>query len=130
MIVVSGQRSDVSEKTGAKRMSEKITGLALCTLLFALCFPAEAQQPKKVPRIGYLSNIDPASDSARSEAIRLALRELGYIEGQNLVRINVLDGCASISAMATSRTSGRRATRLSCASMPTATEYFFTIVQY
>jgi putative ABC transport system substrate-binding protein len=45
---------------------------------------AEAQQPKKVPRIGYLSQIDPASESARSEAIRRALRERGYIEGQNI----------------------------------------------
>jgi putative ABC transport system substrate-binding protein len=45
---------------------------------------AEAQQPKKVPRIGYLSSFDPATDSTRSEAIRLALRELGYIEGQSI----------------------------------------------
>ena len=45
---------------------------------------AEAQQPKKVPRIGYLSATDPATESTRSEAIRLALRELGYIEGQNI----------------------------------------------
>ena len=45
---------------------------------------AEAQQPKKVPRIGYLSSFDPATESARSEAIRLALRERGYIEGQNI----------------------------------------------
>jgi putative ABC transport system substrate-binding protein len=45
---------------------------------------AEAQQTKKVPRIGYLTSLDPASESARSEAIRLALRELGYIEGQNI----------------------------------------------
>jgi len=45
---------------------------------------AEAQQPKKVPRIGYLSNIDPSGESARSEGIRRALRELGYIEGQNI----------------------------------------------
>ena len=45
---------------------------------------AQAQQPKKVPRIGYLSSADPASESTRSEAIRLALRELGYIEGQNI----------------------------------------------
>ena len=44
----------------------------------------QAQQPKKVPRIGYLSSVDPASESTRSEAIRLALRELGYIEGQNI----------------------------------------------
>jgi putative tryptophan/tyrosine transport system substrate-binding protein len=45
---------------------------------------AEAQQPKKVPRIGYLSPSDAATESTRSEAIRLALRELGYIEGQNI----------------------------------------------
>ena len=45
---------------------------------------ADAQQPKKVPRIGYLSTTDPASDSARAEAIRRALRELGHIEGQNI----------------------------------------------
>jgi putative ABC transport system substrate-binding protein len=45
---------------------------------------AEAQQPKKVPLIGYLASSDAATDSTRSEAIRLALRELGYIEGQNI----------------------------------------------
>ena len=58
--------------------------LRLCALLFALCVPAQAQQPKKVPRIGYLSSFDPAIESTRVEAIRLALRELGYIEGQNI----------------------------------------------
>ena len=45
---------------------------------------ARAQQPKKVPRIGYLSTRDSASESSRSEAIRLGLRELGYVEGQNI----------------------------------------------
>ena len=65
-------------------MHKKITRLVLCALLFAHSFPAAAQQPKKVPRIGYLSVVDPASDSARAEAIRLALRERGYIEGQNI----------------------------------------------
>ena len=45
----------------------------------------ESQQPTKVFRIGYLSNTDPASESARSEAIRMALSERGYIEGQNIV---------------------------------------------
>jgi putative ABC transport system substrate-binding protein len=53
-------------------------------MLFALCGSTEAQQPKKVARIGYLSSIEPARESTRSEAIRLALRELGYIEGQNI----------------------------------------------
>jgi ABC-type uncharacterized transport system substrate-binding protein len=61
--------------------------VALCALLFALCGSAHAQQPKKVWRIGYLSTADAATDSARGargEGIRLALRDLGYIEGQNI----------------------------------------------
>jgi putative tryptophan/tyrosine transport system substrate-binding protein len=59
-------------------------GTLMGAMLFALCSSAAAQQPKKVPRIGYLSSSDPATESARSEAIRLALRERGYIEGQNI----------------------------------------------
>ena len=61
-----------------------ITILTFSAMLFALCVPAQAQQPKKIYRIGYLSGIDRATYSARFEAIRLALRELGYIEGQNI----------------------------------------------
>ena len=57
---------------------------ALCAMLFALFVPAGAQEPSKVPRIGYPSSSNPATESARAEAIRLALRELGYIEGQNI----------------------------------------------
>ncbi|HTN69566.1 MAG TPA: hypothetical protein VMO00_00575, partial [Methylomirabilota bacterium] len=67
-----------------KEMKTKLTILMLCALLFALCAFAEAQQPKKVPTIGYLSALDVSRESTRSEAIRLALRELGYIEGQNI----------------------------------------------
>jgi len=44
----------------------------------------DAQQLKKIPRIGYLASLSPSSESSRAEAIRLALRELGYIEGQNI----------------------------------------------
>jgi len=65
-------------------MKKKITVLALCAALFSLYLPAGAQQPKKVFRIGYLSSSDPATESTRAEAIRLALRDLGYIEGQNI----------------------------------------------
>jgi putative tryptophan/tyrosine transport system substrate-binding protein len=65
-------------------MKKKITVLALGAMLFALCVPAQAQQPKKVTRIGYLSSQDAAYESARAEGIRLALRDLGYIEGQNI----------------------------------------------
>src|SRR6266542_5811694 len=53
-------------------------------MLLAVAVIAEAQQPKKVSRLGYLSNTDPATDSPRAEGIRLALRDLGYIEGQNI----------------------------------------------
>jgi putative ABC transport system substrate-binding protein len=53
-------------------------------MLFALCLPAAAQQTAKIPRIGYLVASDPATDSTRFEGIRLALREVGYIEGQNI----------------------------------------------
>jgi ABC-type uncharacterized transport system substrate-binding protein len=67
-----------------KNMNKKLTALTLCAMLFAFCLPAEAQQPKKVPRIGYLTALDPASESFRSEPIRQALRELGYTEGQNI----------------------------------------------
>src|SRR5258706_9866549 len=45
---------------------------------------SEAQQPKKVPLLGYLSSGDAASNSAGFDGIRLALRERGYIEGQNI----------------------------------------------
>jgi putative tryptophan/tyrosine transport system substrate-binding protein len=65
-------------------MKRKTIVLELCALLFALCFSAWAQQPGKIPRIGYLSNSDPVTESARAEAIRLALRERGYIEGKNI----------------------------------------------
>ena len=57
----------------------------ITTILLTTASLAHAQQPKKVPRLGYLAITDPATESARAEAIRLALRERGYIEGQNIV---------------------------------------------
>ena len=65
-------------------MSVKIFRVALCAMLFALSLPAHAQQAKKIHRIGYLSSTDPANEFPRAEAIRLALRALGYTEGQNI----------------------------------------------
>ena len=76
--------SDEGIEDKEKHMTKKISILILYALLLALCTPAAAQQPKKVPRIGYLSSSDSASESTRFEAIRLALRERGYIEGQNI----------------------------------------------
>src|SRR5262245_1138574 len=66
------------------RRNKKLIGVALCALVLALGSSVEAQQPKNVPRIGYLSALDPVSESTRVEGIRSALRERGYIEGQNI----------------------------------------------
>jgi ABC-type uncharacterized transport system substrate-binding protein len=61
-----------------------LLSILLVAVQLAVSVIAQAQQPRKVSRIGYLSNADPATDSARAEGIRLALRERGYIEGQNI----------------------------------------------
>jgi ABC-type uncharacterized transport system substrate-binding protein len=66
-------------------MKNKITILTLCAILLALSFPVEAQQPKKIPKIGFLSAPSRSAQSARYEAFRQGLRELGYIEGKNIV---------------------------------------------
>jgi putative ABC transport system substrate-binding protein len=65
-------------------MRKNVICLTLCALLFALCSSASAQQPGKVPRIGYLT---PSTSPNRSyiEAFRQGLRDLGYVEGKNLV---------------------------------------------
>jgi len=62
----------------------KFVVYALLALILTTIHLVEAQQAKKIHRIGYLSNIDAARESAISEGLRLALRELGYIEGQNI----------------------------------------------
>ncbi len=54
-------------------------------MVVALSFPAEAQQPTKVPRIGFQSASFPSAIAARIEAFRQGLRELGYVEGKNIV---------------------------------------------
>jgi putative ABC transport system substrate-binding protein len=65
-------------------MSRKM-GFWLLAAVLLTSAAVEAQQPKKVFRIGYLSNTDEATESIRSVGVRLALREIGYIEGQNIV---------------------------------------------
>jgi putative ABC transport system substrate-binding protein len=66
-------------------MKIKIICLALCAILLALCFSAKAQQPKKMPRIGYLGGVSRSTYPARVEAFRQGLRELEYVEGKNIV---------------------------------------------
>jgi len=66
-------------------MSKTIICLALSAVLFALSVSAEAQQPTKIPRIGYLAFVSLSAISSRIEAFRQGLRELGYVEGKNIV---------------------------------------------
>ena len=66
-------------------MKKRVFVAILFAGLFALSFPAEAQQQAKVPRIGYLSGASLSAISARIEALRQGLRELGYVEGKNIV---------------------------------------------
>jgi putative tryptophan/tyrosine transport system substrate-binding protein len=56
----------------------------LLTVLLLTVYPAEAQQPPKVARIGYLGLSVPSANVARIEAFRQGLRELGYVEGKTL----------------------------------------------
>jgi putative ABC transport system substrate-binding protein len=63
----------------------KLGSFGLCAILFALCPSAEAQQPKKVPRIAYLSANFPSAMAERTEAFRQGLRELGYVEGKDIL---------------------------------------------
>jgi putative tryptophan/tyrosine transport system substrate-binding protein len=78
-----GQRAKGKKREKLMRMN--VVYLTLCAMLFALCSFAEAQQPTKVPRIGYLTGTLSSANSARREAFRQGLRELGYVEGKNII---------------------------------------------
>jgi len=80
---VSIVSNELAEKTGDERMSGKIAVCALATILLVTAPSAEAQLPNKVPRIGYLSLRSGVGDN--DSAFRQGLRELGYIERQNIV---------------------------------------------
>lgn len=62
-----------------------VVSITLCALLFALCSFAAAQQPTKIPRIGFLMTTSPSVIASRTEAFRQGLRELEYVEGKNIV---------------------------------------------
>jgi putative tryptophan/tyrosine transport system substrate-binding protein len=66
-------------------MTNKIITLALSAVLLALCSFAEAQQPKKVHRIGYLSELSAETDKNRFAAFLRGMQELGYAEGKNIL---------------------------------------------
>jgi len=81
-------------KNGRKKsITKKIRGIVLSSgflhapsfLLLALSASAQAQQPAKLPRIGFLIATSPASIASRLDAFRAGLREFGYFEGKNII---------------------------------------------
>jgi putative ABC transport system substrate-binding protein len=73
-------------------VKKKFSCLVLGAMLFALCLPAEAQQTK-APRLGILFGASPLANAGRVEAFRQGLRELGYIDGKNIViEVRYADG--------------------------------------
>jgi putative tryptophan/tyrosine transport system substrate-binding protein len=66
-------------------MRRNVMLLVLSGWLFAYTLAAEAQEPTRVPLIGFLAGTKPAAVSARTAAFRQGLREIGYIEGKNIV---------------------------------------------
>ena len=75
-------------------MRRKIIGFALGAAIFALCLSAHAQQPTKVPRVGYVTSTGNSNDPGPSgQAFRQGLRDLGYVEGKNiLVEYRYIEG--------------------------------------
>ena len=65
-------------------MTKKILLSAVATLILASVLPAEAQQPAKITRIGYLDAVSLSVNAALFEAFRQGLRKLGYVEGKNI----------------------------------------------
>src|SRR5215475_6606733 len=78
-------------KTGIRQQARgnskriKLFGLVPCAMLFALCSTAATQQTQKVPRVGFLIASNSAASTARIPAFRDGLRELGYVEGKNII---------------------------------------------
>jgi putative ABC transport system substrate-binding protein len=62
-----------------------VLSILFAVILFGVAVVAEAQQPTKVPRIGFLATVSPSTISDRVEAFRQGLGELGYVEGKNIV---------------------------------------------
>jgi len=81
MTEIRGQKSEIRKSTVPSTLLFALS--FLCALLFARSFPVGAQQ--KVPRIGFLIISSPSAASPRVEAFQQGLRELGYVEGKNII---------------------------------------------
>src|SRR5215813_2714229 len=78
-------KTGTRHETTGKSKRTSVLGVAVCAMLFALCRSVEAQQPKKVPTVGFLVLAPRSSISPRVEAFRQGLHDLGYVEGKTIV---------------------------------------------
>jgi putative tryptophan/tyrosine transport system substrate-binding protein len=79
------EATSVSQFLGANLMTRRFLGLLLTTLLLVVVSTVQAQQPKKVPRLGYLSGSDSMGAARGVEAFRQGRQDLGYIEGRDIL---------------------------------------------
>jgi putative tryptophan/tyrosine transport system substrate-binding protein len=85
-MTVSSEQSGAQQEYGRKLMRKNFYSFGGFAMLFALCFPAQGQQPAKVPRIGFVSVSGDLTNPGRYvEAFRQGLRDLGYNEGKNIL---------------------------------------------
>jgi putative ABC transport system substrate-binding protein len=84
---MTGMLSNVlSDNRKSKIQNRKLVGIVAVGVAFAMCgVVAQAQQPAKLPRIGYLGGGSLSASAARREAFQQGLRDLGYVEGKNIV---------------------------------------------
>jgi len=89
------------DKPSSKRVTPRLLCVAISVFLFAAIHLADAQQPKKVARIGYLGGANASISAFNLKPFRERLRELGYIEGR-ISRLNTgimrenLSGCRNL----------------------------------
>src|SRR5262244_874970 len=75
-----------SDNRKSKIQNRKWAGFGILIIILVMCGNvAQAQQPTKIPRVGHVLAASPSSVPARTEAYRQGLRELGYVEGKNIV---------------------------------------------
>src|SRR5438105_10535291 len=80
----SDRREWLGVRREERRMNQKIFVFVLSAMLFALCASADAQQPGKIFRIGYLDNSTASGSAVLVDAFRQELRKFGWIEGKNI----------------------------------------------
>ena len=81
----SAQRAVSLHTSRASARQWAVVRTLLCIVLLVLGLRAEALEPKDVPRVGYLAAVSATADAPRLEAFRRGLRELGYVEGKNII---------------------------------------------